>query len=155
MIQNKQHNQVMITDTKHYVNLQDMLLAVVNIITKSNPDTQRYNVGVEFTNFPNAKLDNLYGEHCYECRSCHLSRKLCIEKGFATDVPDIFDAVFGDDYVCELHSETNFADAMTRINDYRQNLAKKADKLVILNNENIGNVALELEMFTQNRVMIL
>lgn len=102
-----------------------------------------------------AKLDNLYGEHCYECRSCHLSRKLCIEKGFATDVPDIFDAVFGDDYVCELHSETNFADAMTRINDYRQNLAKKADKLIILNNESIGNVALELEMFTQNRVMIL
>ena len=29
MIQNKQHNQVMITDTKHYINLQDMLLAVV------------------------------------------------------------------------------------------------------------------------------
>lgn len=29
MIQNKQHNQVMITDTKHYINLQDMLLAVL------------------------------------------------------------------------------------------------------------------------------
>lgn len=27
----------------------------LNIITKSNPDTQRYNVGVEFTNFPNVK----------------------------------------------------------------------------------------------------
>ena len=78
-----------------------------------------------------------------------------MEKGFATNVPDIFDAVFGDDYVCELHSETNFTDAMTRINDYRTNLAKKADKLVILNNESIGNVALELELFTQNRVMIL
>lgn len=101
------------------------------------------------------KLDNLYGEHCYECRSCHLSRQLCMDKGFTTEVPDIFDAVFGDDYVCELHSETNFTDAMTHINDYRTNLAKKADKLVILNNESIGNVALELELFTQNRVMIL
>lgn len=59
MIQNKQHNQVMITDTKHYVNLQDMLLAVINIITKSNPDTQRYNVGVEFTNFPNVNMHNI------------------------------------------------------------------------------------------------
>ena len=59
MIQNKQHNQVMITDTKHYANLQDMLLAVVNIITKSNPDTQRYNVGVEFTNFPNVTYSDI------------------------------------------------------------------------------------------------
>lgn len=101
------------------------------------------------------KLDNLYGEHCYECRSCHLSRQLCIDKGFTTDVPDIFDAVFGDDYVCELHSETNFDNAMSKINEYRLNLAKKADKLVILNNESIGNVTLELEMFTQNRVLIL
>ena len=101
------------------------------------------------------KLDATYGEHCYECRSCHLSRKLCIDKGFATDVPDIFDAVFGDDYICELHSETNFTEAMTHINEYRQNLAKKADRLVILNNESIGNVTLELEMFTQNRVIIL
>lgn len=49
----------MITDTKHYVNLQDMLLAVVNIITKSNPDTQRDNVGVEFTNFPNVNMHNI------------------------------------------------------------------------------------------------
>ena len=63
MIQNKQHNQVMITDTKHYVNLQDMLLAVVNIITKSSPDTQRYNVGVEFTNFPNVNMpDDSHGQ---------------------------------------------------------------------------------------------
>lgn len=59
------------------------------------------------------KLDHLYGEHGYECRSCHLSRKLCMEKGFTTEVPDIFDAVFGDDYVCELHSETNFADELS------------------------------------------
>lgn len=101
------------------------------------------------------KLDNLYGKHCYECRSCHLSRKLCIDKGFTTDIPDIFDAVFGDAYICELHSETKFDEAMTRINTYRQNLAKKADKLVILNNENVNNVALELELFTQNRVIIL
>ena len=101
------------------------------------------------------KLDAIYGEHCYECRSCHLSRILCIDKGLPTDVPDIFDTVFGDDYICELHSETRFADAMTRIEDYRKGLAKKADKLVILNNESIGNVALELELFTNNRVIIL
>lgn len=31
----------------------------LNIITKSNPDTQRYNVGVEFTNFPNVNMHNI------------------------------------------------------------------------------------------------
>lgn len=101
------------------------------------------------------KLDSIYGKHNYECRSCHLSRTLCLDKGLPTDVPDIFDNVFGNDYVCELHKETDFATAIGNINEYRKQLAAKADKLVILNNENVNNVALELELFTQNRVMIL
>lgn len=101
------------------------------------------------------KLDKLYGTNNYETRSCHLSRQLCLNKGFTTDIPDLFDEVFGENYVCELSPETDFSTAMAKINDYRIELSKKADKLVILAGETVTNVALELELFTQNRIMIL
>lgn len=101
------------------------------------------------------QLDAIYGKDGYECRSCHLSRTLCINKGFTTDIPDMFNDIFGNQYICELKDETNFDTAMSKINDYRKQLSMKADKLVILNGENITNVALELELFTQHRVMVL
>lgn len=97
--------------------------------------------------------DNQFGEHNYEIHSCHLSRKLCLEKGFPTDVPDIFDKIFGDDYVCELSSEPDFITAMKNINDYRRNLSKKADYLVIFD-PNPTNIGLELNMFTNGRVIV-
>lgn len=100
-------------------------------------------------------LDKKYGMNNYECRSCHLSRTLCKDKGFTTDVPDMFDDIFGDNYVCELESETSFNIAMARINDYRKQLASKADKMVIIEDDSITNVALELEMFTDHKVIIL
>lgn len=100
------------------------------------------------------KLDEMYGVHCYEVRSCHLSKQLCLEKGFSTEVPDLFSEIFGDDYICELANETKFEEAMKKINDYRSELSKKATNLIILAGENVTNVALELELFTKNRVMI-
>ena len=44
------------------------------------------------------KLTEEFGSDGYEVRSCHLSRELCIEKGFGTEVPDLFDEIFGDKY---------------------------------------------------------
>lgn len=101
------------------------------------------------------KLDELYGENNYETHSCHLSRQLCLNKGFTTEVPDLFDEIFGDNYVCELHAESDFNTAMSKIDDYRTQLSKKADKLVILAGETVTNVALELELFTQYNVMVI
>lgn len=101
------------------------------------------------------KLDNMYGENNYETRSCHLSRQLCLNKGFSTNVPDLFAEIFANNYVCELESETDFDTAISKINEYRMELSKKADKLVILANDTITNVALELELFTHHHVMIL
>ena len=101
------------------------------------------------------QLDVLYGENNYETRSCHLSRQLCLSKGFTTEVPDLFDEIFGDNYVCELNSESDFDTAMSKINDYRIGLSKKADKLVILAGETVTNIALELELFTQYNVMVI
>lgn len=100
------------------------------------------------------KLDEMYGEHCYEVHSCHLSKQLCLEKGFSTEVPDLFFEIFENDYICELANESKFEEAMKKINDYRLELSKKATNLIILANENVTNVAFELELFTKNRVMI-
>lgn len=100
------------------------------------------------------KLDEQYGENQYTVSSCHLSKKLCIDKGFTTDVPDMFEDVFGKNYICALTEDT-FDEAMANINSHREALSKKADKLVILAGETVTNVALELELFTQNRVMVL
>lgn len=101
------------------------------------------------------KLDEKYGTGNYICSSCHLSKTLCEEKGFDTSVPDMFEDIFGTNYVCELESEPDFATAMKNINEHRAQLAQKAEDLVLLSNDQITNVALELELFTQNHVIIL
>lgn len=98
-------------------------------------------------------FDEQLGEHNYEIHSCHLSRKLCLEKGFPTDVPDVFNKIFGDDYVCELSDEPDFITAMKNINDHRRKLSKNADYLVIFD-PNPTNVGLELNMFTKGRVIV-
>ncbi len=100
-------------------------------------------------------LDRKYGAGNYICSSCHLSKALCEEKGFDTAVPDMFDRIFGLNYVCELDSEPDFATAMANINVHRTKLAQKAEDLVLLSNDQITNVALELELFTQHHVIVL
>lgn len=101
------------------------------------------------------KLDQKYDKNSYICSSCHLSRALCEEKGFDTAVPDMFERIFGANYVCELDSEPDFATAMQNINEHRTRLAEKADDLVLLSNDQITNVALELELFTRHHVIVL
>ena len=54
MILNKQANQLIMTDTIHYKNLQDMVLAVINMIMKEEND--RSQSGFVFTNFPNVNM---------------------------------------------------------------------------------------------------
>lgn len=100
-------------------------------------------------------LDTKYGKNSYTVSSCHLSKKLCEEKGFNTDVPETFAAIFGDNYICELESEPDFDTAMANINQHRVSLAERADDLVLLSNETITNVALELELFSKHHILIV
>lgn len=99
------------------------------------------------------RLDNEYGDSNYQVRSCHLSKKLCQDKGFTTEVPDLFEEIFGTNYECELTEDT-FDEAMANINRHREELSTKADRLAILSETDVTNVTLELEMFTNNRVII-
>lgn len=90
----------------------------------------------------------------YEIHSCHLNRDCCRDCCINTDVPDLFDDIFGNRYVCEI-TEYTLDDAIKNIKEKRENLSKKADKLVILSETDFSNVALELELFTEHRVMII
>lgn len=98
------------------------------------------------------KLDKQYQE--YEIHSCHLSREICIAAGFGTEVPDMFEEIFGKDYVCEITEKTKEA-AFANINKHRKELSRKADRLVILSEEQMTNVALEIQLFTHNSIIIV
>lgn len=101
------------------------------------------------------RLDLKYDKDNYTVASCHLSKKLCEDKGFSTDVPDTFAAIFGNNYVCELESEPDFDTAMSNIENHRTSLAERADDLILLSNDTITNVALELELFSKHHIMVI
>jgi hypothetical protein len=98
------------------------------------------------------KLDEQYGE--YTVHSCHLTKKIVLEKGFDTTIVDGFAEIFGDKYHCEV-TANNFEDAMKEMNSYRIATSKKVDRLVILSTEQVSNVALELQYFTDNKVICI
>lgn len=101
------------------------------------------------------RLDQSYGKNGYVVKSCHLSREICRDKGFAPDVHDMFDDVFGDGgYECEL-TERTFDEAMKNIRRHRERLAMKADRLVILSETPLTNMSLEIELFTSSRVLVV
>ena len=58
MILNEQPNQLFVSD-KQYENIQNMLLSVINMITKSDATEDRYEIGVDFTNFHNVNMHNI------------------------------------------------------------------------------------------------
>lgn len=89
----------------------------------------------------------------YVIKSCHLNREVCREKGFPADIPDIFEEVFGDAYECKV-TEKTFGEAMANMDRHREELCNEADRLVLLSDDNIGNVKKELEWFTKRSVLV-
>lgn len=100
------------------------------------------------------RLIETYGADNFEVRSCYLTREICIQKDFPTTVPDMFKEIFGDAYVCEI-TESTYDAAMANITAHRMSLSRKADKFVIIEADPVSNVSLELELFTDGRVVIL
>lgn len=101
-----------------------------------------------------SQLDDVYQDTGYELHSCHLTKNLCIQKGFDTSVPDLFAEIFGDIYRCELTEET-FDDAMSNLGRHRRELSEKADKLVIIAENDTTNVSLELSLFTDGKIILI
>lgn len=101
-----------------------------------------------------SQLDDVYQDTGYELHSCHLTKNLCVQKGFETSVPDLFAEIFGDIYHCELTEET-FDDAMRNLGRHRQELSEKADKLVIIAENDATNISLELSLFTDGKIILM
>lgn len=99
------------------------------------------------------KLDNKYkGE--YTIHSCHLPKKIVLEKGFDQTISNGFVDIFGDKYCCEVTGET-FEQAMKEMNTYRIATAQKVDRLIVISDQPISNISLELEYFTNKKIMCI
>lgn len=101
------------------------------------------------------RLDTFYGSGNYLVKSCHLSREICEDAGFAPEVHDMFDSVFGKGgYECEL-TEKTLAEAKANMQKHREQLALKADRLVVLSETPLTNVSLEIELFTAGKMLVV
>lgn len=94
-----------------------------------------------------------YGED-FTVHSCHLPRKIVEEKGWSTEVCDMFDTIFGDHYKCEVTAET-YDLAMSELNNYRKKVARMVDKIYVISNETLGGVAIEIEEFSKGKIRCL
>lgn len=98
------------------------------------------------------ELDAELGEGNYMIVSCHLNRKIVADKAFDSTMIDFLHETFGKNYVniCEA---TTFEQAMKDMNTYRTYAANIVDRLYVMD-QNIGNIALELQLFTNNKVKV-
>lgn len=83
--------------------------------------------------------------------SCHLTEEICIAEGFNTDMVHALHQIFGDKYKSMVTAST-FDAAMMHMPVYRCSASKIADKIIVVGEQSIANIALELQLFTENRV---
>jgi len=97
------------------------------------------------------KLKEIKKDETYKFISCHMPRHIVETKGWSTEMIDALEEIFGAQYEC-LIKDSTFEEAINNINTYRTEAAKKADKILIIGEQSIANIALEIELFTQSRV---
>lgn len=86
--------------------------------------------------------------------SCHLPKHIIEEKGFDPKMTDALNSTFAGQYKCYTKADT-FAEAMKNINSFREKAAYDADKIFIIGEQSIANIALEIELFTNSMVEFL
>lgn len=99
-----------------------------------------------------SELDSELGSGNYKIVSCHLSKEIVEVKGFDPTMINFLHDTFGEDYI-NLCSAKTFEDAMKEMNTYRTGAATVVDRLYIVKEE-IGNISLELELFTNRKVRV-
>lgn len=100
------------------------------------------------------ELDFMYNGN-YTVHSCLLPKHILEEKGFDSRLVDSLIKTFGDKYSTELENEKDFNSAIKNLDDYRKSLSKKVDRLVIVSCTPLSKVALELQLFTENKVRVI
>lgn len=100
------------------------------------------------------KLDGIYGKNNYTLHSCLLPKHILTEKGFNSTLVDTLIETFGDRYSSELDGEKDFDSAIAKLDGCRKELSKKVDNLLIISTTPVSKVALELQLFTENKVRV-
>ena len=98
------------------------------------------------------ELDSELGSGNYKIVSCHLNKEIVEAKGFDPTMINFLHDTFGDDYINLCTSKT-FEEAMQNMQAYRVGAATAVDRLYIVKEE-IGNISLELELFTNHKVKV-
>lgn len=98
------------------------------------------------------ELDTELGAGNYQIYSCHLNKKIVEQKGFDPTMINFLHNTFGDNYINMCDAET-FDEAMENMNIFRIAVASSVDRLYLIKLE-IGNIALELELFTNKKVRV-
>lgn len=98
------------------------------------------------------ELDAELGAGNYKIISCHLNKEIVQAKGFDPTMINFLHDTFGEDYINRCCANT-FEEAMKNVNLYRKDVAASVDRLYIINEE-IGNISLELQLFTNNKVRV-
>ena len=97
-------------------------------------------------------LDKEIGQGKYKILSCHLNKEVVKSKGFDPTMINFLYDTFGEDYINMCDAKT-FEEAIRKMNIFRQATATNVDRLYVVKEE-IGNVAYELELFTNKRVRV-
>lgn len=86
--------------------------------------------------------------------SCHLPKTIVESKGWSTEMCDALKDIFGKQYLCMVYAD-NFDDVMANMDVYRRETALKADKIFIIGEQSVKNIALEIQYFTNNKVQFI
>lgn len=103
-----------------------------------------------------AKLEEVKGKleatgEDYTVMSCHLNRQVLEEKGWGTMIIDGLENIFGDRYINKC-TATTMAEALANMNVYRAETANEVDNIFIIGEQSVGNIALEVELFTNKKI---
>lgn len=98
------------------------------------------------------ELDAELGAGNYKIVTCHLNKEIVKSKGFDPTMINFLYDTFGDDYL-NACSHNTFEEAMKHMDLYRKDVAARVDRLYIIKEE-IGNISLELQLFTNNKVRV-
>lgn len=86
--------------------------------------------------------------------SCHLPKEIVESKGWSTEMCDALKDIFGSQYLCMVYADT-FDEAMSNMDEFRRKTALQADKIFVIGEQSVKNIALEIQYFTNNKVQFI
>lgn len=101
------------------------------------------------------QLQDLARDESLEFYSCFPTKAQVYSKGLDTGIVDMLDEVLGNRHTSMLAEYGSFDDAMLHIRDARIKTANIVNKMFVLDASEAFGVATEIEIFTQQKLILL